>query len=147
MSKIAHGTWVIVADGQKALVFRNKGDALYINLELMWQVDQKNPPSHEQGSDRPTRVHQSVGAARSTAASTDWHQAAEDEFANRLAADLYVHAHKGDFAHLVLIAPPKALGIIREALHPEVKQRLIAESAKTLTQHPVIEIERFLATL
>jgi protein required for attachment to host cells len=88
-----------------------------------------------------------VGQARSAASTTDWHQATEDAFASRLAADLYVHAHEGDFSQLVLIAPPKALGLIREALHPEVKQRLIAESAKTFTQHPVSEIEKFITTL
>ena len=73
MSKVVHGTWVVVADGQKALMFRNKGDALHIDLGLMWEVEHKNPPSRELGSDRPTRVHQSVGPGRSAAATTDWH--------------------------------------------------------------------------
>jgi protein required for attachment to host cells len=147
MTKLAHGAWVVVADGKKALLFRNKGDALYINLELIEEIHQDNPPTHEQGSDRPTTVYQSVGASRSSAEATDWHQAGEDRFAHRLADDLHVRAREGKFEQLVLVAPPRMLGVLRHALHPELRKRIIAESDKTLTQHPTSEIERMMTRL
>jgi protein required for attachment to host cells len=147
MSKILHGTLVVVADGQKVLLFRNKGDERYLNLELAQEIVQDNPPTAAQGADRPGRVHQSNGAKRSAVETTDWHQAAEDRLATRLADELYALVHNGAFKRLVLVAPPKTLGVIRSSLHPEVRARLVAESNKTLTQHPVAEIERFVAQL
>ncbi|MCC6982095.1 MAG: host attachment protein, partial [Bauldia sp.] len=48
------------------------------------------------------------------------------------------------FENLVVVAPPRILGVLREAFHPEVRNRILAEVDKTLTQHPVPEIERIL---
>jgi protein required for attachment to host cells len=55
---------------------------------------------------------------------------------------LYERAHRGAFEHIALIAPPKTLGELRQALHQEVSDRVIAEVPKTLTNHPIEEIER-----
>jgi len=75
----------------------------------------------------------------------DWHHLAKDRFADELADALYRHAHANLFDQLVIIAPPKILGNLRKAFHPEVAERVAAEIPKELTSHPVAEIERLMA--
>jgi protein required for attachment to host cells len=61
-----------------------------------------------------------------------------------MAEDLYKTAHANEFEKLVVVAPPRVLAVLRESFHPEVRNRILAEIDKTLTQHPVPEIERIL---
>lgn len=143
---LKHDTWVLVADGEKALFLRNIGDATYPNLEVVRELHEENPPTREQGSDRPGRLADpgAGGAHRSAVADTDWHRIAKDRFAAEIAERLYKMAHRGDFERLVLSAPPVVLGEIRKSLHKEVAERIVAEIPKTLTGHPVSEIETIL---
>jgi protein required for attachment to host cells len=53
-------------------------------------------------------------------------------------------AHRGDFKEIVLVAPPLVLGEMRKKLHKEVGDRVVAEIAKTLTNHPIDEVEALL---
>ena len=45
---------------------------------------------------------------------------------------------------IVLVASPMILGELRDKLHQEVTKRVVAEVDKTLTNHPVDEIEKIL---
>ncbi len=51
-------------------------------------------------------------------------------------------AHAGKFDRLVLVASPQVLGNLRDEMHKEVSDRIIAEIPKTLTNHPIDEIEK-----
>ncbi|MGO4843498.1 host attachment protein, partial [Rhizobiaceae sp. 2RAB30] len=53
--KLKRGTWVLVADGEKALFLKNSGDAVNPNLDVARKMNEENPPTREQGSDRPGR--------------------------------------------------------------------------------------------
>ena len=142
---ISHNALVLIGDGQKALFLRNKGTAHQVKLEVEQVLEQDNPATREQGTDRPGRSNASVGVARSAMEETDWHDIAEERFAGELADALYRHAHANLFDKLVIIAPPKILGNLRKAFHPEVAERVAAEIPKELTSHPVAEIERLVA--
>jgi protein required for attachment to host cells len=141
--KIPHDAWILVGDGKKALILRNQGDQVHPNLVLERRFDQENPPTHEQGSDRPGRTNDAFGN-RSAYENADWHQLEESRFAKELADELYRSAHQGAFDKLIVVAPPRVLGILREKFHPEVRERILGELDKTLTQHPVPDIERIL---
>lgn len=143
--RIPHDTLVFVGDGAKALFLRNKGDAQLLNLVVERIFEHENPPTREQGTDRPGRSFASAGTHRSAMEQTDWHQIAEERFASAVAERLYKHAHAGRFDNLVVIAPPKVLGNLRKAFHKEVAERVSAEIPKELTSHPVYEIEKLLA--
>jgi protein required for attachment to host cells len=54
--KIPHNALVFVGDGRRALFLRNEGDAISPNLRTEKVFEEENPPTHEQGSDRPGRV-------------------------------------------------------------------------------------------
>lgn len=141
---LKHKIWVMVADGEKALFLENKGDAKFPNLEVIREMEQENPPTREQGSDRPGRYSDGPSIHRSAVDDTDWHRVAKERFADEIAARLYKLAHAGEFRDIILIAPPLVLGELRKKLHKEVDDKVSAEIAKTLTNHTVSDIETML---
>lgn len=143
--RIAHKSFIVVADGRKMLFFRNEGDADYPNLEVVRVREQDNPPTDEQGSDAPGSAFASVGASRSSYEQTDFHQLEEDRFASETADLLKKRAFNNDFEKLLIVAPPRTLGELRKHYHKEVEQRLIGEIPKDLTGHPVEEIAKIIA--
>lgn len=142
---IKHGTWILIADGEKALFLRNIGDEMDFNLEVVRKDEQDNPPTREQGTERPGRFNDGPSVQRSAVGDTDWHALEKDRFAGDMADRLYRLAHRGVFDSLVIAAPPRLLGSLREALHPEVRARVVAEIAKTLTNEPLDKLESHLA--
>jgi protein required for attachment to host cells len=143
--RVPHNALVLVGDGQKALFLRNKGNARHVALVVEQILERDNPPTREQGSDRPGRASASVGVARSALEEADWHHIVKERFAAELAQALYRHAHANHFEKFVIIAPPKVMGDLRRAFHAEVAERIVAEIPKELTSHPVAEIERLIA--
>ena len=146
MDRIAlkHGLLLMVADGEKALFLENQGDAVYPNFQVVREMEQHNPPTREQGSDRPGRFNDGPSVHRSAVADTDWHKVAKVRFADDIAGRLYKMAHRGDFDEVVLVAPPLVLGELRKKLHPEVSNKVVGEIPKTLTNHAVYDIEKLL---
>jgi len=144
LMKLEHHLWILVADGEKALFLRNEGDALYPNLEVVREMREENPPTREQGSDRPGRLSDAASVHRSSVADTDWHRIAKDRFADEISQRLYELAHRGDFEKIVLVAQPHVLGEMRKKLHKVVVDKIKAEVPKTLTNHTVDEIEKIL---
>lgn len=138
------GLWLMVADGEKALFLKNEGDTAYPNFQVVREIEQDNPPTREQGTDRPGRLSDGPSAHRSAVADTDWHKVGKVRFADQIAEQLYKMAHRGDFKEIVLIAPPLVLGELRKKLHQEVSDRIVGEIPKTLTNHAVFDIEKLL---
>ena len=146
MVAIPHNAFVFVGDGRKALVLRNDGDAQFLNLKAERVFTDQNPPTHEQGTDRPGRAYSSVGAGRSSVTQTDWHALEEHKFAHEAASTLEKIVRERRVEALVVVAPPRALADLRKAFHPDVKRKIIAEIDKDLTKHPVDQIEKHLAS-
>ncbi len=142
--KIEKGEWVVVCDGAKALVLENQGDAMFPNLRTHETHDQKDPPTNELGSDRPGRAFASVGTTRSAVGQTDWHDQAEQAFLKDLADRLNVAVTKGETKSMILIASPRALGMIRPHLTAAVTAAIREEIAKDYVKMPVYEIEKIL---
>lgn len=136
---------VLVGDGRKALFLRNKGTAREVELIVERELQQVNPATHEQGTDRPGRKPGADGFSRSAIEQTDWHTQAEERFAVRIAEALYEMEHSHQFNELVVVAPPKMLGNLRTAFHPEVANCVVAEVPKDLTSHPITELGRLLS--
>lgn len=145
MARLRSGTWVVVADGEKALILENVTDAASPNLRVLREFRQDNPPAREQAADKPGRYPGGSVGQRSAVENTDWHELAKERFAKSLAETLYKSAHKGKIKRLVLVAPPDTLGVLRGSLHPEVAALVRAEIDKTLTNHPVGKIETIVA--
>ena len=140
--KINSGDWVIVCDGRKALILENIGDAQYPNLHTKEVREHTEPRTSDQGTDRPGKTHVSVGTARSAMEQTDWHDQSERAFLTALASHLHIVLTKGETHAFIMIASPRALGMIREAYSPAVRGAIRAEIGKDLVKLPVHEIEK-----
>ena len=147
MNKIAipHDAFVFVGDGRKALFLRNDGDEKFPNLKTERVFAEENPPTHEQGTDRPGRTFASTGTGRSgSVGQTDWHHLEEHRFTARVVEALETLVRSRKVPALVIVAPPRTLADLRRDLHPDIKKRVVAEIDKDLTNHPVGEIETHL---
>jgi len=141
-AKIRSGDWLVVCDGRKAMILENTGTELHPALTTREVREAENPPTREQGADAPGRTQQSVGARRSSVRQTDWHDQAEKRFLDGLASRLDRAVADGETRAIVLIASPRALGMIRPALSGAAGKAITAEIAKDYVNLPVDEITR-----
>ena len=139
---IRHKEWVVVCDGAKALVLENVGDATMPDLKTREVYQQKGAATRDLGTDAPGRAAGIDGKNRSAVGQTDWHQRNEQAFLEDLARRLESRVSGGDVKSIVLVAPPRALGVLRNALSPALKGVVRAEIDKDLVAVPVYEIEK-----
>jgi len=138
--KIKSGMWIVVADGARGLVLVNDGNALEPVLKVVRVYEQDNPKTSEQGRDKPPRSFQSFSDSRSSIATADLHQRAEDRFVQDIVADLAKDHEAGAFKEFVLAAPPVALGEMRKAIPNGLAAALVATLDKDYTSHTVPDI-------
>jgi protein required for attachment to host cells len=141
---IKHGEWIVVCDGAKALVLENTGDVKFPNLKTVQVFEQKDLPTHLLGTDAPGRSHSSMGNGRSAVEQTDWHDQSEQVFLTHLAQRLDADVAAGKAKSLIVVAPPRALGMIRHAYSHALRGAIRAEIDKDLVKHPVHDIEKHL---
>ena len=141
---VGNGAWVLVGDGRRALFFQNHGDAELLDLRIVETRVDDNPPTHEQGTDRPGRSFTSFSPGRSAVQNVDWHELEEERFARAMADRINQAAESGELNAIAIIAPPKALGEIRKELSVKAQSKVVGELAKDLTRHPLKDIEKAL---
>ena len=116
MQPLPAGTLVVVADGEKARLFRNVGDGKDLQLRQEAMMD-----AHDMFLQGPSGI------------APPEQQTDEASFAKHVAQRLNHGALHADYADLVLVADPQTLGLVRPQLHKETLDRLRGEVAKTLT--------------
>ena len=143
--QVPHNSFVVVADGEKMLFFRNEGDGEFLNLAVEKKVEQHNPSDIDQKTDTAGASSGGPIPGRDSFSETDFHQLEEDRFAADTAELLKQRALRNEFDSLIVVAPPRTLGELRKHYHKEVEKRLAGEIAKDLTGHPVAEIEKIIS--
>ena len=128
MHPLPAGTLVVVADGEKARLFRNVGDGQALQLRQESMMD-----AHDMFLQGPSGV------------APPEQQTDEASFAKHVAQSLNHGALHGEYADLVLVADPHTLGLVRPQLHKETLDRLRGEVAKTLTNARLEDITSALA--
>jgi len=141
---IQHDEWVVVCDGAKALVLQNVGDAKFPNLKSVAVYEQEDLPTRELGAQKPGRTFNSTGYGRGAVKQTDWHDQAEHDFLTQLVEKLDAAVTSGKVKSLVVVAPPRALGVLRPAYSNAVRGAVRMEVDKDLVKHPVGDIEKHL---
>ncbi|MDP2409864.1 MAG: host attachment family protein [Pseudolabrys sp.] len=139
---IRNGEWVVVCDGAKALVLENAGDIKFPNLKTIEVFEQENLATRELGTGAPGRSYSSVGPGRSAVEQTDWHDQAERSFLVDLVKHLDVSLTAGKTKSFIIVAPPRALGVLRAAYSLQVKNAVRAEVDKDFVKMPVHQIEK-----
>lgn len=139
--KLRQGLWIVVADGARATVFVNEGTAFEPRLQTVRTYAQDNPKTSEQGRDKPPRTFDSGSTDRRSAFETpDLHQRAEDRFVEGIMDDLAKDAADKAFEHVVIVAPPVALGEMRKAASGDLQARIALWIDKDLTKEPIPRI-------
>ncbi|OWV99834.1 host attachment protein [Rhizobium sp. R693] len=133
--------WILVCDGSKALLLCNDGDAQNLNLVEIRTTSNEGAPTRDLGDDRPGRVYGTAGGARSAVETPDLHERDEQNFLLGVAREVEKDIARGALQRLLLVAPPRALGILRASLTSAPKNVIVGEIAKDFTKMPVHEIE------
>lgn len=120
---------VLVSDGHKFKLFRNKGIEPAIRLV---EVPVPDLATHNQGSG---------GRHRTSSANPDDRRLAEDDFAAAVADYVNGKVLGGEITALCIVADPRTLGEIRLHLHPTVSPVLIGQIPKDLIHHSIADLQ------
>ncbi|MCH6485391.1 host attachment family protein [Pseudoxanthomonas sp. LH2527] len=131
MTSLPTDALVVIADGEGARLFRNRGERGAVSLHQVDLLELMNTNDD--------------GPAGSMPGESSSRQIDEATFAKQLAKGLNDSALKQRYTHLVLVADPVTLGRVRPLLHKETTQRLLAEIGKDLTNSRLEAIEQVLA--
>ena len=142
MVALAQGTWIVIADGEKALFMENITDAEDPNLVVV-SVEESDEPTGKP-SDRAGRRADTGPNQKSAVEEPKWKAHAKSLFVQDVANLLNRKGMKGAYKRLVLVASPHVLGLLRRRLHSEVLGKVVAEVDKTLTNHPLNKVEQVL---
>ena len=148
---------VLVADGRKVLFFRNNGDENQIDLRTEAHDKREDAYDRELTTDAAGSAPHAAGVGgrgigavggghikRPALEEPDYHQQEEDRCIKEAADELKKRALRNDFDALAIIAPPKALGVLRKELHKEVEKRIVLTINKEMTDRPIPDIEELL---
>lgn len=135
---------VIAVDGSRMAMFKNIGEAFDPVLELI--EEHKNPSlrTSELGTGKPGRAFQSGSPRRETHELTDLHQLEEDRFVTDVAQRIE-KIIADTKAGVVLVAAPRALGVIRKHMNPATSARLLAEIPKAFGPEEAEPLAKMLA--
>lgn len=140
--KLAPKMWVAVVDGARAMILVNEGTAVDPRLVVLRSFGIDNPPTREQGRDKPPRAFDANGTHRSAMEAPDLHQKAEDRFVTEIMVELEKAATSNSFDKLVLVAPPVALGVMRKQIGSALRGKIVKEIAADYVKMPVPEIAK-----
>jgi len=146
MSKIdlEHDAWVLVSDARKALILRNAGDNVYPKLETREVLEHPDPQQRALGTDVPGRVFSGKDGRRAAIEPRDFQAEAEAAFLKTVAADIGRRVASGEIKKLIVVAPPRAMGLLRHDFSAATRAVVKAELEKDYVRQPLYEIERHL---
>jgi protein required for attachment to host cells len=130
---------IVVADRETARFFRHAHPGA--TLEPAGGIE--HPSAGETRSDRPGRTFDSAGQGRhAMEPQTTYQEAERYTMAADVAAAAHIALDDGDVDRLVLIAEPKILGELRQALRKSARERVVLELGSHLTQADPNELAR-----
>ena len=141
-------TWILIADGARArlVVNANKNDGYKQVIDTDFIAD--NRPSHDMGSERPGRTHDSTGSARhAMQPPVDPHREEKRHLAQRVNAFLEEQRQQKAFERLIVIAAPKTLGDLRGSFSAPLQAMVVEEIDKDLTMFSLNDLQDKLPNL
>lgn len=127
---VPRGAYVLAVDGGRMRLLRNRGRYSAIDLEMVAERHLENPRTHVLSEPQPGRSFQSSGTSRSAYEGVDAHQLREDAFCE--AALDQALAAANETGELVLIAPPRVMGLLRRQIKRRQRRPAIREIVKDL---------------
>lgn len=145
----ANTTWILVADGAHARLFCQEGAGAPIH-EISDGYEAPNLKAREADRDKPGRAadnSQMAPGRHAYESTTNPHDKQRHRLMAEVLDDLNRHAQKNDFDRLVVCAPAKAMGSVREQMPKPVAQKVMAEETKDYTGASETDLEKHLAHL
>jgi len=140
-------TWIVLADSARADIYASDAGLLRgPDLIEAMHHPASRVPSHELGSDDRGRTRAAPGMGASTRSGVDFtydkHDREAELFSHELAQRLDAAGLRGDYEHLILVAPPHFLGLLRKDIDSGTSQRVSASLDRSLTHlaaHQVLD--------
>lgn len=140
-------TWFLLADGRRARMLVEQRRGAQLEEPDEWSLEISDEELYDP-QDRPPRSFDRVGGGRHAMdGGRNLHEAEEEKFLKRVADRLTDADRRHEFDHLVIAAPPRALGSLREKLAPAVQGRVVADTAKDLLDEPTPRLRQRLTEL
>lgn len=134
-------TWILLAGGAHAQVVQNEGPGKGVSAVKGATWEQHLDKSQEIMADRPGRSFDRMGDQRhSMEPTSDPKRLQENAFLGEVCGYLDEAGREGRFDRLVLVAEPRALGLLRKQLGSGLKNKLYAEVDKDLSKAPLKEL-------
>ncbi|MCF3934872.1 host attachment protein [Acuticoccus sp. M5D2P5] len=143
--RLHQGDFVLVADGGKALLLTNEGTPAAPRLRTLHVVEIDNPPTHEQGVERPGHFDKDTSSRRGAFEAADLHAAAESRFAATIAQMLARECTAAGTGRIMIVAAPRMLGALRGMMSDGVRRKVVAEIDADLTNKPLDAIETLIS--
>jgi protein required for attachment to host cells len=134
--------WVVVANRGGACIYsaNSRGEALTVIDEFVHEAGKAH--FGELVSDSPGRVHDRQGAARhSMEPDVGVQQDSIRRFARKIVDDLKTAAGQGKYRHLILVAAPAFLGVIRKYIDRPLADRVVLEIPKDMAGGTVDQLQ------
>jgi protein required for attachment to host cells len=133
-------TWIVVADGARARFYALRDEKPWLVPALDHDLVATRLTDRDLESDRPGRTTvRGTGMSHGMRQELDKHRLAQLELARGVAKALDTARNAG-LARIVLVAPPRSLGDLREACSDEVRALVTNEVAKDFSKLSVHEL-------
>jgi protein required for attachment to host cells len=138
-------TFALVANRASAALYRTMGPGVAPELVRRFDHPDGRLKSGEINTDRPGRGfdNSGVGSHAFSPEEGPVEKVARD-FANRLAKDLQHARQNSEYDELALIAPPRMLGYLRQAMDRPTRDLVYGEIAKDIDQDNPMDVRKLL---
>ncbi len=135
---------ILICDGKRGMILCNH------TVEGRYSLHQEREfhhdlaaSAHEMGSSPPGRTSNRGGPA-SAVESTDYHEQDKSRFIHSVADEFMAYAATRHEATIIMVAPPKALSVLRHVTGEAFKNRTVIESNKDITKNTMNDIDIFI---
>ena len=142
--RINQKTLVLVADGQRATFLRNEAQGETISLEILHSMAFFNEANRDMQDDRSGYTKVGMSERGTSYEQNDRHQANEASFLQGVIGGIEAVMAEHDLNQILLIAEPRALGILREHMPSALMDKVTLQLDKDYTKNPLPELERIL---
>jgi len=135
-------TWILVADRARARLFSAEWPELEQFQEIRDFAHAEGAAyPHDVEADGPGRLYGANGPRHAADRRTDFKHQTATEFARELVGELQAGKDANTYGRLVLIAPALFLGVLREQVSAPIRNLVVADVDKDLTQAGVDTIK------
>lgn len=139
---LERNTWILVADGERARLFRNESPQVTLKPAFDHEFIGDQREARDIASDEKGRQAGPGADRRQTYdQQTDPKDYEKHRFLKRTAEVLEDGLERNAYRSLVLVAPPQALGELRDSLSKKVCATIVYEHNKDLTKERVDDLE------